>query len=294
MSFEEGNENYENSSCAEGQELQATEQINASVKENKAEGSIEQEDEKTVSKELESQKELDIYKQVVEKLDIKPNQNNQDVQQKFLQDSDLLKESYLIKKLEKSQQQVQVENIVAQDFAKIQNLMQLGLINSLQGQNLKTQVLKKAFDKIVQNETTKQNLSPAGPKYSDKNEIFREFSKDNPDFFESDGRKEVMDYLKSDDVIIGKDELKKISSMIESVEKNAIDRYLKKIAYEKNLKNSNEAAKQKLTANAQNISSNSKNLSRTFTREQIGKMSGAEFIKNEPFIMDQLRKGLIR
>lgn len=119
------------------------------------------------------------------------------------------------------------------------------------------------------------------------------FIKNNTNFFEPDGRREVMDYIKSDDVFIGKDELKKISSMIEGIEKNAIERYLKKVAYEKNLKNSNDAAKQKLTANAQNLGFG-KNISRTFTREQIGKMSGAEFIKNESLIMDQLRKGLIK
>ena len=45
--------------------------------------------------------------------------------------------------------------------------------------------------------------------------------------------------------------------------------------------------------NAQNNTSDGiKNL--VFTREQIGKMSGAEFARNEKTIMDQLRKGLIK
>jgi hypothetical protein len=48
-----------------------------------------------------------------------------------------------------------------------------------------------------------------------------------------------------------------------------------------------------LTANAQNKGFQDKNFSRTFTREQIGKMSGAEFAKYEPLIMEHLKKGLI-
>jgi len=124
--------------------------------------------------------------------------------------------------------------------------------------------------------------------------VLNEFQKGKPDFFNPDGRKEVLDYLKSDGVIIGKDELEKISSMVENLEKTAIDRYLKNEAYQTNLNNSNEVAKQKLTANAQNSSFQDKNYSRSFTREQIGKMSGAEFAKYEPLIMDQLKKGLIQ
>jgi len=66
------------------------------------------------------------------------------------------------------------------------------------------------------------------------------------------------------------------------------------VSHEKTLISSNEAAKQKLTANAQKTGFSDKNLSRTFTREQIGKMSSAEFAKYESSIMEQLKKGQIR
>ena len=82
--------------------------------------------------------------------------------------------------------------------------------------------------------------------------------------------------------------------MIEKLEQSAIERYLKQQAHEKNLSDENEIAKRKLTANAQNNSSFSFNKNGIFTREQIGRMSGAEFTKNEPLIMEQLRKGLIK
>ena len=84
-----------------------------------------------------------------------------------------------------------------------------------------------------------------------------------------------------------------ISKLIEAIEESAINGYLQKLAHEKSLNDENETAKLRLKANAQNQNS-TENSSRIFTREQIGKMSGAEFAKNEKAIMEQLRKGLIR
>jgi len=240
----------------------------------------------------------DFYNEILEKLDIKTKDKKQDIQEKPMQEN-LKQEAYLekIKNLEKLQVKTRIEKAISEDFAKIQKLLKGGLISSVQGQNLKKQVLKKAFDKLVQAEKIKRTL-PSAPKSNNqaliKNaEVFEEFSKNNPNFFTSNGRKEVLNYLKSGDVTVGKDELNKISDIIRVVEKAAIDRYLQKVAHEKTLKNSNESAKQRLKANAQQ-SGFSGNLSRTFTREQIGKMSSAEFAKYESAIMEQLKKGFIR
>lgn len=248
-----------------------------------------------------------LYDEVLEKLDIKPKQ---DIQEKSMQD--IKQEAYpdKLNDAEKPQLETMIETAIVQDFAKIQKLLQTGLINSVQGQNLKRQVLQKAFDKLVQTEKIKRNLSPALNQLAgdnangfstgkniypslNKNEVFEEFNKSNPDFFNPEGRKEVLEYLKSNDVIFGKGELDKISDIVRIVEKNAIDRYLQKTVHEKILRDSNESAKQKLTANAQKSGSGG-NLLRTFTREQIGKMTGAEFTKYESQIMDQLKKGLIK
>ena len=289
-------EDIESSSCADSQEIQTPET------EAKMESSSEFQQEKIVEdgEKIESHEiqdrdsaqdfNQDLYNEVLEKLDIvkkEQKQNTQDIQEKFLQDKS---------KNEQAQAKIQVEKAIAQDFNKIQKLMQLGLINSGQGQNLKKQVLKKAFDKLVQTEKIKRTLPPAlqTNQIMNKNEGFEEFSKSNPDFFTSDGRKEVLNYLKSGDVIVGKDEFSKISDIIRTVEKAAIDRYLKKVTHEKTLRSSNEVAKQRLTANAQKSSFSDKNLSGTFTREQIGRMSSDEFAKYEPAIMKQLKKGLIK
>lgn len=299
------------SSSADSQELQNSDldanenKLSKIEKEIDTENSIEEKsidnENKIESREIyESEADKNLYDEILDKLDIKPKDKQQDIQEKLIQEK-LNQESYLkkVNDLERIQTKIQIEKAISQDFSKIQELVEAGLINSVQGQNLKKQVLKKAFDRLVQTEKVKRTL-PHGLNENrqenmsvNKNEVFEEFSKNNPDFFTSTGRKDVLDYLKSNDVIFGKDELNKISEIIRVVEKAAIDRYIQKAAYEKTLKDSNESAKQRLTANAQK-SGLSGNFLRTFTREQIGKMSSQEFAKYESQIMEQLKKGLIR
>ena len=243
--------------------------------------------------------EKEFYDEILDKLDIKKKDISQTSQEEIIKQKQE-QNSYFDENHKNQEIQIKekIENILKQDFVKIQKLVQNGLINSGQGQNLKKQVLKKAFDKLVQTEKIKRNLfqelnSDKKINVPDKALTLEEFSKNNPDFFTHDGRREVLDYLKSDGSAFGKDDLNKISEIIRIVEKSAIDRYLQKTAYEKSLQNYNESAKRKLTANAQK-SSFSGNLSKTFTREQIGKMSGSEFAKYEKAIMEQLKKGQIK
>lgn len=108
-----------------------------------------------------------------------------------------------------------------------------------------------------------------------------------------DGRNQVLDYLKQTNANVGKDEMSQITNLVTTLEKAAIDRYLKQQEHEKTLNDENEAAKLRLRANAQKSGSGN-NKGMVFTREQIGKMSGAEFAKNERLIMEQLKKGMIR
>lgn len=182
----------------------------------------------------------------------------------------------------------QLEKGLAQDAMKLQNLIQTGILNQKQGQYYTSQLAKKSYEI----ERLKQDIAKSSPRADIFNAI-EEFNMERPEFFNTEGRSEVLDYLKNSNVNVDKDEITQISKMVENIENNAIQRYLRKQAHEKVLLNENEAAKRKLTANAQNSSSTGNN-ARAFTREQIGRMSGAEFTKNEPIIMEQLRKGLIR
>lgn len=179
------------------------------------------------------------------------------------------------------------KQMAVKDINTIQNLMQSGVMTQEQGQNLMNFVTQKAFEKYTAVNTPQQNAQidkVVGQPV--QNTVMSEF-------FNQNGRIDVYDYLKNSALDFDGDELSKISSLVEKIENSAIQRYLEKQEHEKALNNENESAKQRLRANAQNNTSDGlKNW--VFTREQIGKMSGAEFARNEKTIMDQLRKGLIK
>lgn len=175
----------------------------------------------------------------------------------------------------------QIKQAAVNDVITIENLVRKGELTQEQGQNLMNYVTQKAYEQYTLSQQPQvQEASPAMPDSA-------------PEFFNRAGRADVFDYLKSADVNFDEDEISKISALVEKIEDTAIERYLREQNHEKTLNSENEYAKQRLRANAQNsVSGANKNL--VFTREQIGKMSGAEFAKHERAIMDQLRKGLIR
>lgn len=302
-------EDTQDSSYADSQDIQTsdfetkTENLSQKTTEDNFDKSINKKEVSTFNQNFNNNKigesitDQELYDEILEKLDIKPREKSlkeQSGKDKFKEDSypnDL-------KQAEQFQVKNQIEKVISQDLNKIQKLVKAGLINSVQGQNLKKQVLKKAFDKIVQTEKVKRSILSGSKQNRNlsnraQNNTLEDFSENNSNFFTSEGRKEVLNYLKSNNISLGKDELTSITNIVRIVEKAAIDKYLQKIAHEKTLRNSNQNAKQRLTANAQK-SSFSNNLSRTFTREQIGNMSSAEFAKYEPAIMEQLKKGQIR
>lgn len=165
----------------------------------------------------------------------------------------------------------------------IQNLVKFGIINPQQGQYYMSR-LAGNLNRLAQDKDN-QSLQKPNP--------FEEFNTEKPDFFKTEGREDVLNYLKNACIDFDKDEIGIISDMVEKIENCAIERYVRQLAHDKALNNENEAAKKRLTANAQNTAF-SANKNKAFTREQIGKMSSAEFTKNEALIMEQLRKGQIR
>ena len=183
-----------------------------------------------------------------------------------------------------------IKQMAVNDLKTIKNLVQTGVMTQEQGQNLMNYVTQKAFEKYTlsqQNGQTQSIVQPAS-------QMTQQMQTDvPPDFFNKDGRIEVYDYLRNSNTAFDEDELSKISTLVEKIENTAVERYLRELQHEKTLNSENETAKQRLRANAQNsVSDGLKNL--VFTREQIGKMSGAEFAKHERAIMDQLKKGLIK
>lgn len=186
-----------------------------------------------------------------------------------------------------------VKQMAVNDINMISNLVETGVMTQEQGQNLMNYVTKKAFEKYIasQSSETPNKISALASTIPEQEQKTQNMPM--PDFFNKDGRLDVYDYLKNSEIEFDNGEISKISDLVEKIENSAIERYLKEKEHEKALNNENEFAKQRLRANAQNTSSDGlKNL--VFTREQIGKMSGAEFAKHERAIMDQLKKGLIK
>jgi hypothetical protein len=173
-------------------------------------------------------------------------------------------------------EQAHLISSAAQEVLNIRKLIHAGVVAPFQGQNLIQQVIQRAYSVITnKKEATSAEVS--------QDENF------NDEFFTRAGRNEVLEYLKQSGA--GKDEISRITELVEKVEKAAIEDYLKKQEREKTLNENNEAAKRKLRVNAQKPCGSVKMV---FTREQIGKMSGAEFAQHERSIMEQLRKGLIK
>lgn len=188
---------------------------------------------------------------------------------------------------EKSSQKSPISEEFKKNLNNLQIVLTSGLITPQQGQNLLNHIIQEALNMNVQN--MREDLTT---QISDK-ESSNGFTSSEAKFFDIAGRNEVINYLKSGNVSVDKDELSRIAKLVETIENSAVERYIQKVAHEQNLEKSNLQAKQKLQANAQNTKSECKNLA-PFTREQIGKMTSAEFLKNEALIMSQLKKGLIK
>ncbi len=182
--------------------------------------------------------------------------------------------------------QINYQNIIGQLLTALAvNAQKEQLVKQL-GNNEQIQQLISAF-----NETNKQNNNAVSDANTPAVNPFDLFNQENPGFFEKSARGDVLNYIK--DLDMDKDEISKIAKMIEALENSAIEGYLKQSAHDKTINDENLAAKSKLTSYAQNASLDSNN-NKVFTREEIGKMSGDEFVKNEKLIMEQVRQGLIK
>ncbi len=192
----------------------------------------------------------------------------------------------------------QLEQSIGADVQNVNNLVQKGIITQKQGQYLLAQLAGKA-QQINEYKNNLQSMTNAPaqtaattsmPQFAETNQI-EMFNKLRPGFFDEEGRGDLRNYLNG--YRMDKDEMLQIAALVEGLEDSAVNRYLKKSAYDKSLNAENEIAKRKLTAYAQNSPTNSKN-NRIFTREEIGRMSGDEFARNEKLIMDQVKQGLLK
>ena len=188
----------------------------------------------------------------------------------------------------------QMEQAIGAEVTQVKNLVQQGILTQQQGHNLLAQLVGRAQNLNMYKNAQLMNANSAGMGYQPVPQAPNPmdlFNQERPGFFDADGRSDVLNYIKGFDM--DKDEILRISQLVEGLENSAVDKYLKKSAYEKSLNDENALAKSKLTAYAQNAPAD-QNFNRIFTREEIGRMSGDEFTRNEKMIMDQLKNGLIK
>jgi len=110
----------------------------------------------------------------------------------------------------------------------------------------------------------------------------------------------LLEYLQNLDVELTSADLAKIEEVVLELEKQAISRNIKAPAGNSNPDNpytsviaANEAAKERLIGSALGTKGSKGLPQKAFTRDEIAKMSTAEFIKNEPQINYQLQNGLL-
>lgn len=189
----------------------------------------------------------------------------------------------------------QLEQAIGADVYKIRDLVQKGTITQQEGQYLMAQLARKAQEinsyknsMIQQQSAVPEQSVPVQQPVLSPMEIFNQ---ERPGFFEGEGRADVLNYIQGLDM--DKDEILRISQLVEKLENSAVDKYMKQSAYEKSLNDENALAKSKLTSYAQNASGEN-TIPRIYTREDIGNMSGEEFTRNEKAIYEQVKKGLIK
>lgn len=184
-----------------------------------------------------------------------------------------------------------LEQAIGADVQNVKNLISQGVLTQQQGQYLLGQLLTKAQSINAYKNSQKQNTPAQNVSATPVQNPMDLFNQERPGFFDAEGRADILNYIKGFDM--DKDEILRISQLVEGLENSAVDKYLKKSAYEKSLNDENARAKSKLTSYAQNASSDTKT-NKVFTREEIGRMSGEEFAKNEKLIMEQVKQGLIK
>ena len=191
----------------------------------------------------------------------------------------------------------QLDGAIQNDIRNLFLLIQKGVITKEQGQSLLAvlESKSKALDEFRQNANQISNTSQAPDNIQNNTNEPNPldlFNKENPDFFANNSRLPLLEYLKG--LNVDKDEIFKIAQIAKMLENSAIEGYLKKSEHDKNLNDENLSAKSRLTSYAQNASSDKSGFTKPFTREEIGKMSGDEFVKNEKLIMEQVKLGLIK
>lgn len=188
-------------------------------------------------------------------------------------------------------------NLSLQDHLKyVDNLVLLKIIDTDTGKSIKQNMAATFSNNRVLSANT--GVNPAYCNQFAQN-ITPQCGNDQAfDFTQSEflkARECLLNYLQNSGVELDEAGLKDIEALVLELEKNALTRENKNRGEEllNSLNRDNELAKDRLITGSMQGANIQKPLDKLFSREEIAKMSTAEFIKNEPVINYQLQNGLI-
>lgn len=178
----------------------------------------------------------------------------------------------------------------------IANIISFGLLSEKQGAEIR-KILGDLAEKRSENAVfapvsanAKQNganASSESPQTAE--EMKNAFFKVHSALLNSDAGALLKEYLKE----AGGEDYEKIGKILEEVAKNAVEAYIKKVEYEKNLYSANEDAKKKLKTYSSQGTRNKGEAKKVYTREEIGRMSAEEFARAHDQIMDDFVNGRV-
>lgn len=153
-------------------------------------------------------------------------------------------------------------------------------------------VLAGIIDKNTAN-SIKEKMTAQFGKASDVQPVSKNRANFESDFLKA--RNCLLNYLNSLEIELDEKDLAQIESVVTELEKNAIERQNKensKSAIEA-LNSTNELAKNRLNCTTLTNPAANSIPKKSFTMDEIAKMSTAEFLQNEPAINYQLQNGLL-
>ena len=187
-------------------------------------------------------------------------------------------------------------NLNLQEHLKyVDTLVLLKIIDTQTGESIKQNMAATFNNNGVSNQTG-WNLNQYNA-FKDsslqKPNIEADFDISKSEFLKA--RECLLNYLQKLDIELNREDLKNIEAVVLELEKAALLRQQAKNsenAFELLNKN-NEIAKERLMTGSMQGSGIQNPPNKTFSRDEIAKMSTAEFIKNEPIINYPLQNGLL-
>ncbi len=204
--------------------------------------------------------------------------------------------NYLNNSLQNSFNPVHRCNLNLQEHLKyVDTLVLLKIIDTQTGESIKQNMAATFNNNGVSNQTG-WNLNQYNA-FKDsslqKTNTEADFDITKSEFLKA--RECLLNYLQNLDIELNREDLKNIEAVVLELEKAALLRQQVKNsenAFELLNKN-NEIAKERLMTGSMQGSGIQNPPNKTFSRDEIAKMSTAEFIKNEPMINYQLQNGLL-